>query len=235
MARVGRPAEREAAKLAPLNMRTSPQLREQIEQAATVNGRSLTQEVERRLITSFIFDDSRGGAHIGSLANMICASIQMIEQETGKRWTEDFDTFTQASSALNRLLRWKNPGADLGEHFDLMREQMDAQAEVETAEQALALFRAERGLIGMGALGQYLVGQNGEAGKLRKTRREWSDEDLEAESRLEDELERARQRHRDKRTAQDEWMAKTMAEMEKAEAKGTKIADVIFDQIGPRG
>lgn len=48
-----------AGKRYPLNMRTTRELRERIEAAATASGRSLVQEVEYRLERSFWADDVR--------------------------------------------------------------------------------------------------------------------------------------------------------------------------------
>lgn len=56
----GRPPEHGPGqtKRAPLNMRTSPDLRAKIEAAAENNGLSLSQEVERRLLASFDYEDA---------------------------------------------------------------------------------------------------------------------------------------------------------------------------------
>lgn len=45
-------------KRAPISMRTTPALRERIESAAQANGLSIAQEVERRLIASFDYQDA---------------------------------------------------------------------------------------------------------------------------------------------------------------------------------
>ena len=46
------------AKRHPLNMKASPELRRRIEDAAKKSGLSLAQEVERRLIASFDYEDA---------------------------------------------------------------------------------------------------------------------------------------------------------------------------------
>ncbi len=50
-----------AGKRHPLNMRTTKELRDKIERAARLSGRSLVQEVEYRLERSFWEDEVRGG------------------------------------------------------------------------------------------------------------------------------------------------------------------------------
>jgi hypothetical protein len=214
-------------------MRTSPQLREQIERAADVNGRSLTQEVERRLITSFIFDEVRGGPHIGSLANMVCATIQMIEQDTGHRWMDDFDTFTMVRAAMERLLAWKNPGADLRGEVKLLKEQQRTEALATNARAALLAFRNDKGLmpIGIGVLAM----SPGKAASDYKTRKDWTAGDFEEEARLEAIAEQAREAADIARAAHDDWLAAAYARMDKVAERGAGIANAVFQEQGPRG
>ena len=47
--KVGRPRKGDTVKRAPLNMKTTPRLRDRMQRAADANGRALTQEVEARL------------------------------------------------------------------------------------------------------------------------------------------------------------------------------------------
>lgn len=234
MAKTGRPVEGGAPKLAPLNMRTSPQLREQIEKAADLNGRSLTQEVERRLMTSFIFDEVRGGPHIGSLANMVCASIQMIEQDTGHRWMDDFDTFTMVRAAMERLLAWKNPGADLREQVKLLKKQEVTQTKATQARVDLLAFREAKGLapVGIGVLS--MAQAAGKSIADYKTREDWAIEDYVEEARLEAIAEAARETADTARRAHDEWMAGAIARMGEVEERGAAIGNAVFQEQGPR-
>ena len=150
MARVGRPAERESAKLAPPNMRTSPQLRAQIEKAADDNGRSLTQEVERRLMTSFIFDEVRGGQHINAFANMLSSTIHRLEVRFGKRWVDDPETFAAVKAATFRLLDWDSPRIDPGAAY---HEWQEAKGQRMAAQAELAQFQERTGAMSpLGAL-----------------------------------------------------------------------------------
>ena len=105
----GRPRQGATAKLAPLNMRTDPELREKIEEAADRTGRSLTQEVERRLRTSFILEDFMGGQHVHALVHMLGATINRIEMRTGKKWIEDEATWRAVQEAAKKLIAWDRP------------------------------------------------------------------------------------------------------------------------------
>ncbi|WP_294211386.1 hypothetical protein [uncultured Sphingomonas sp.] len=229
MAKVGRPAEGKAAKNAPLNMRTSPDLRAKIEAAADANGRSLTQEVERRLITSFIFDDSRGGPHIGAFANMVCAVIQNVELDTGVRWMDDFDTFARVRGAVERLLEWRNPGMNGYERVDDLRKTMDAaRVRMEDATEALTQFRSRHEKTSTGRRGLF--------GASMKTvsREEWTADDFAEEDSL---IANEQEARADWSKAEQEWRVAfdaDVSQMEDQEQIGRSMADVIFDQIGPR-
>jgi hypothetical protein len=105
----GRPKKEGGPKHAPLNMRTSPWLRERIEESAEAFGTSLSGEVERRLTSSFLFDQATGGGHVAAFTHMLGAAIHNIEHETGKTWISDPATFDAVKAAVSRLLEWKEP------------------------------------------------------------------------------------------------------------------------------
>ncbi len=77
----------------PLNMRTTKQVRDQLEAAALAAGRSLAQEVEYRLQRSFEREawgaEAFGGPENAALAQLIGAALKTIERHFGKRWNED--------------------------------------------------------------------------------------------------------------------------------------------------
>jgi hypothetical protein len=68
-------------KKAPLNMRTTPQLRAKLEAAAAASGRSLVQEVEYRLEVSFAGDASIG-ARFASLQRMIDLALRVASSDS---------------------------------------------------------------------------------------------------------------------------------------------------------
>jgi Arc-like DNA binding domain len=63
----------------PLNMRTTKELRDKIEAAATASGRSLVQEVEARLETSFRHED------LEALAARAALRTLGLDAETARR------------------------------------------------------------------------------------------------------------------------------------------------------
>jgi len=208
-------------------MRTSPDLREKIEQAAEANGRSLTQEVERRLITSFIFDDSRGGPHIGAFANMLCAAIQNIELDTGHRWMDDFDTFTRVRGAAERLLEWRNPGIEnISRINDAEARRDEASARHAGIREELAAFEAPfRKPTGR-------VGLMGGGTSLSKDG--WGEVEHQKHTDL---ITRERDAYFELQAAEEalgQLRDTAYNRMDRHEQAGREIADHLFDALGPR-
>ena len=95
-------------KRVPLNMRTTQEVRDRLEHAAADSGRSLVQEVENRLEFSFLGEDAReremGGRELLALFRMLGAVAEFIEERTGKKWSEDFDTGLAVQVAWKALI-----------------------------------------------------------------------------------------------------------------------------------
>jgi hypothetical protein len=72
----------------PLNMRTTKELRDKIEEAATASGRSLVQEVEFRLEKSFQEDAAYGGPHLSAVFRLLVDHKALIEAKAGVGWKE---------------------------------------------------------------------------------------------------------------------------------------------------
>ena len=239
----GRPREGEAVKLAPLNMRTDPALRTMIEEAAETNGRSLTQEVERRLRTSFIFDDARGGPHIGALANMICSAIQMIELKTGQKWTEDIDTWEAAQAATLRFLRWTRPARPEDDRLREIGDQQRRASEVfQQAARALADFRREHGFEtkprpearGKQSLGGVLMkAALAGAPDPALARAEWSAEQRKEEVQLEENYRAASEAMADASAKLRELLDPIVERQAGARSLGEALAEPLFQDIGP--
>ena len=106
----GRPRlSSEVAKRHPLNMKTTKTLRSQLEAAAEISSRTLSHEVEFRLSQSFLpCDVIFGSDNTQALLRAIAGVVQVVENATGKSWTEDADTADLAYSAITRIL----PDAD---------------------------------------------------------------------------------------------------------------------------
>ena len=103
--KVGRPSKGDKAKRAPLNMKTTPQLRDRMQRAADANGRALTQEVEARLDRSLDRDDQFGGQHVATFVDLLGMTIRVIEGRHGARWIDDPGTYDAVEAASLRLLR----------------------------------------------------------------------------------------------------------------------------------
>jgi hypothetical protein len=73
----------------PLNIRTTRELREQLEAAANRSGRSLAQEMEIRLEHSFADERLLGGAHNFAVARLITSALSIVEAAFRQRWTEN--------------------------------------------------------------------------------------------------------------------------------------------------
>lgn len=97
----GRPPEKEGQpKRSPLNMRTTREIREQLESAAKKSGRSLTQEVEYRLeqpiqqeqrvkdiretVCLDIVEHAFGGQEIYDVLQLLASELEILKKTTGK-------------------------------------------------------------------------------------------------------------------------------------------------------
>lgn len=100
-------------KRVPLNMRTTQEVRDRLEHAAADSGRSLVQEVENRLEFSFLDEDAReremGGRELHALFRMLGAVAEFIEERTGKKWSEDWDTGVAVQVAWKVLVGHATP------------------------------------------------------------------------------------------------------------------------------
>lgn len=92
-----------------IGVRVGPQLKKQIEEAATASGRSLAQETEMRIAESFeigaLFHDARTKAFMIELA----AQIARAEAATEKSWTDDGATYWAARKLMEDAIRRAAP------------------------------------------------------------------------------------------------------------------------------
>jgi hypothetical protein len=114
--RRGRPSlPLEERKRYPLNMRATKELREKMEGAAHVSGRSLAQEVEFRLERSFM-DDERFAALMGEdggeMAQLFGAAIRTARllAKTKKPYREDPANYALVERAIQGILAHLRPG-----------------------------------------------------------------------------------------------------------------------------
>jgi hypothetical protein len=79
-------------------------MRESLERAAEESGRSLAQEIERRLEESFHLEEIYGSGHTAALLRMLKAAIDMVETTNEKTFCDNELTAIEAQSALKRLI-----------------------------------------------------------------------------------------------------------------------------------
>lgn len=90
----------------PLTIRLRDRVRDDLAEAATSSGRSLSEEVEYRLELALSRRDyliEQWGQDIFSIAEAAARSLWHIERFTGRRWIEDqrtFDLFTGTMSGI---------------------------------------------------------------------------------------------------------------------------------------
>jgi hypothetical protein len=95
-------------KRVPLSFRTTPRIRELLLEAATASGRSLAQEVEYRLESTFSHDRAFGNAELRRLTLAMAIAFERAARfnaTNGKDWTEDLDSyFAGMVAVLDTLL-----------------------------------------------------------------------------------------------------------------------------------
>jgi hypothetical protein len=94
----------------PLNMRTTKELRDKIDEAAMASGRSLVQEVEFRLENSFREDDLYGGPQLSALFRLLAARKALAEAKAGASWKESDRARDEIAHAFTELLAKELPG-----------------------------------------------------------------------------------------------------------------------------
>ncbi len=100
-------------KVAPLNMRTTKEIRERLEKAAADSGRSLVQEVETRIERSFLIEDHlaviAGDPATAVFVREMLEAQRLIETHQGKSVWDEFECHEAMKAALNRLLKQHAP------------------------------------------------------------------------------------------------------------------------------
>lgn len=124
-------AEREGRR-ATMSVRLSEEGRARLEKAASMNGRSLAQEVEMRLERSFDQDDLHvalvgENSHARPLIQCIATTIRWIEGTTEKTFTNDWQTLFFVRRAVSRVCEFVL-GTDYSE-ADFLNEFASSEAE----------------------------------------------------------------------------------------------------------
>lgn len=107
--KVGRPAKPDAEKRQQIGVRTSPELKESLEEAAGANGRSVAQEAEYRLQQSFVDDKLFGSSNLKTVMLALTFQMWRIENRTGKSIMEDRVTSLACAIEAEGFLRAVRP------------------------------------------------------------------------------------------------------------------------------
>tara|TARA_R110002110_G_scaffold96991_1_gene249456 strand:- start:38 stop:451 length:414 start_codon:yes stop_codon:yes gene_type:complete len=110
----GRPAlPLNEVKKAPLNMRTTPEVRNRLEAAAAQTGRSLTHEVEFRLERSFLFEDAlsliSADTKTSNFNRDLLNAKRLVELTMGNSAWEDYETWLSWRDAVLALIEIYQP------------------------------------------------------------------------------------------------------------------------------
>ena len=90
-------------KTATLTTRITTETRQALDNAIKKSGRSLSQEIENRLVGSLKRDVS-GERHVRALGEAFMLMVQGVERATGHRWSDDAFTAEALSHGLSFLL-----------------------------------------------------------------------------------------------------------------------------------
>src|SRR3954469_22594066 len=88
--------------------RVTEKLREQLQNAAAEANLSVSEEIERRLDSSFsgksLVEELLGGPETLRLLMTIGQGVRLVEETTGKKWTNDYETAVAAKIAARSII-----------------------------------------------------------------------------------------------------------------------------------
>ena len=93
-----------AVRLQSLNLKTTQELRDRLEAAASASGRALTHEVEARLNRTFDFDYLLGDNETALVLRTIATAIQRFEKASGRAWVRDSETQERVHEAVSKMV-----------------------------------------------------------------------------------------------------------------------------------
>lgn len=99
--RIGRP-RKEETKRAPLNMKTTPELRARLEAAAAMNNRPMTQQAEA-ILESYL-DENLLPATLETFIQGARQTLAAVIKQSGNTPQADFETYIRARAALQEWL-----------------------------------------------------------------------------------------------------------------------------------
>jgi hypothetical protein len=107
------PLGRDVGKRAPLSLRTTKQLRRELENRSNETGRSIAQEVEYCLEAWLAFEQGLGGKRMVALFRLMASTAMLIEGELGRGPAmTDYSTFAAVEEAWKQIIRRAGPLAD---------------------------------------------------------------------------------------------------------------------------
>lgn len=116
-------------------MRVTPALQSILSDAAKQDGRTVSDEIARRLEASFdddLLPDRFGGRTTWALLELIAAALSQLREDTGECWHRDPFSFDHALKAVAEVLGYFRPPGepDIPEDHAVLQE-MRAQFEVD--------------------------------------------------------------------------------------------------------
>ncbi len=94
-----------------LTTRITERTRRRLDEASEATDRSLSQEIEFRLEESFQRDrfenaifEALGGREHYPLLVMVGNAVRMVEEGSGQRWHQDFETAAQVKNAITTII-----------------------------------------------------------------------------------------------------------------------------------
>ncbi|MDE1917902.1 MAG: hypothetical protein KGJ57_18595 [Sphingomonadales bacterium] len=138
--------------------------------AAELNGRSLAQEAEHRIMETMIEEDQAGGLVDRALLKMVSALVAAAEARTGKAWSEDYATNRAVRLALDAYLAMhvSLPGSDELRDASLALHEADQSGDQDARQDALVeLDHAHRSVDDANDRAEAIAGQMAQALSIR--------------------------------------------------------------------
>jgi hypothetical protein len=110
--KLGRPPKHEGERLSKnRTFRVRGTLDEQLEAAAQKAGRSVSEEIERRLDDSFKrIEELYGGPHLSATFRILADNLALVKAKFGERWAESDSALSQLAQAFATVIAREVPG-----------------------------------------------------------------------------------------------------------------------------
>ena len=102
------PAKRKPRERAQVGLRLPEELRKRVEKAAKAKGLSMNGEIVASLERIYSLDElgsmGFGRPELFWTMHLLANAVAFVEKKTGKKWTDDLDTYREAVQAINTVL-----------------------------------------------------------------------------------------------------------------------------------